>query len=69
MGHFKSLCTGSIIASDGRNANIWLLLAYENDTYGHVGSSSGNICTGWWGVYEAYDYSGGNSDTSLVNVR
>ena len=63
----------SIIAADGRNPNAWLFFAYENDTYGSVGSSSGDICNGWTGAYEAYDYSnyppGGNSDTSFVNVR
>ena len=60
----------SIIASDGRNPNVWLFLAYENDTYGHVGGSGGNICGGGWhGIYEAYDYSGGNSDAALVDVR
>ena len=61
----------TIIANDGRFANIWVFLAYENDTSGHVGSGTGySNCEDWtWnGVYEASDSSGGNSDTSLVNV-
>ena len=58
----------TIIAADGRNPDTWIFLAYENDTSGHVASGSGGFC-GWHGVYEAYDYNGGNSDTSLVNVR
>ena len=58
----------SIIAADGRNPDAWIFLAYENDTSGHVGSAGGDICGGFSVVYEAYDSSGGNSDTSLVNV-
>ena len=61
--------TGAIIAADGRNPNVWIFLAYENDTYGHVGGSGGNICESWSGRFEAYDYSGGNSDAALVDVR
>ena len=74
--HYDGVYTASncprstIIANDGRNANIWVFLAYENDTSGHVGSGSGDtVCEGANGVYEAYDYSGGNSDTQIVNVR
>ena len=60
----------SIMAADGRNANMWVFLAYENDTSGHVGSGSGYSTCGsngwsWNGVYEANS----NSDTTLVNVR
>ena len=60
---------GAIITADGRNPNIWLFLAYENDTDGHVGSSGGNVCGGWAGRFEAKDSTGGNSDAHLVNVR
>ena len=68
--HALNFPVGSIITWDGRNPNVWLFLAYENDTYGHVGGSGGNICGGGWhGIYEAYDYSGGNSDAALVDVR
>ena len=73
--HALTFPSGSIIASDGRNPNAWLFLAYENDTSGSVGvsgplSSWKNICEGWSGIFEAFDYPpGGNSDTSLVNVR
>ena len=73
--HYDGVYTASncprptIIAADGRNPNAWLFFAYEDDTSGHVGASGGNICQGWNGVYEARDSSGGNSDTSLVNVR
>ena len=59
----------SIIASDGRNPDTWVFLAYENDTSGHFASAPDVFCNGWYGVYEAYDYSGGNSDANLVNVR
>ena len=59
----------SIIASDGRNPDTWVFLAYENDTSGHFASAPDVFCNGWYGVYEAYDYSGGNSDAILVNVR
>ena len=59
----------SIIASDGRNPDTWVFLAYENDTSGHTASAPDVFCNGWYGVYEAYDYSGGNSDANLVNVR
>ena len=72
--HYDAVHTASdfprstIIAADGRNPEAWIFLAYENDTTGHVGSAGGDICGGFSVVYEAYDYSGGNSDTSLVNV-
>ena len=76
--HYDAVHTASdfprstIIAADGRNPNAWIFLAYENDTTGHVGSAGGDICRSISGsfyvVYEAYDNSGGNSDTSLVNV-
>ena len=59
----------SIIASDGRNPDTWVFLAYENDTTGHTASAPDIFCNGWYGVYEAYDYSGGNSDANLINVR
>ena len=59
----------SIIASDGRNPDTWVFLAYENDTTGLTASAPDIFCNGWYGVYEAYDYSGGNSDANLVNVR
>ena len=58
----------AIIAADGRNPEAWIFLAYENDTIGHVGSASGDICGGFQVVFEASDSSGGNSDTLLVNV-
>ena len=68
--HALNFPVGSIITWDGRNPNVWLFLAYENDTYGHVGGSGGNICGGgWYGIFEAYDYSAGNSDAALVDVR
>ena len=78
--HYDGVYTASncprstIIANDGRNANIWVFLAYENDTSGHVGSGTGYSNCGsngwtWNGVYEARDHTGGNSDTTLVNVR
>ena len=71
--HSGNFPTSSIISTDGRNPDACLFFAYENDTYGGVGSSSGDICGSWTGAYEAYDYSnyppGGNSDTSFVNVR
>ena len=70
--HALNFPVGSIITWDGRNPNVWLFLAYDNDTNdGYVGGSgpmSGNDC-GWYGIFEAYDYSGGISDTRLVNVR
>ena len=59
----------SIIASDGRNPDTWVFLAYENDTSGHFASAPDVFCNGWYGVYEANDYNGGNSDANLVNVR
>ena len=59
----------SIIASDGRNPDSWVFFAYENDTTGITAYAPDIFCNGWYGVYEAYDYSGGNSDANLVNVR
>ena len=59
----------TIIANDGRFANIWVFLAYENDTTGLTASAPDVFCNGWYGVYEANDYNGGNSDANLVNVR
>ena len=59
----------SIIASDGRNPDSWVFLAYENDTTGLTASAPDVFCNGWYGVYEANDYNGGNSDANLVNVR
>ena len=73
--HYDAVHTASdypsfaIITADGRNPNIWIFLAYENDTTGHVGSSAGDVCGGWAGRFEAQDSSGGNSDVALVNVR
>ena len=65
----SNVSASSIIASDGRNPDTWVFLAYENDTSGHFASAPDVFCNGWYGVYEAYDYSGGNSDANLVNVR
>ena len=61
----------AIIDADGRTAYAWIFLAYENDATGHIASSEGgNMCDRTWsGVFEAHDYSEGNSDAPLVNVR
>ena len=70
----SSIDRSSMIANDGRSANMWVFLAYENDTNGLVGSGGdfsncGSNGWTWNGVYEARDHTGGNSDTTLVNVR
>ncbi len=55
---------------DTRNPDAWIFLAYENDTDGGVGSGYGGLCQGSEavGVYEAYDFSGGNDDSSISGV-